>query len=205
MAEDTVALWIAQLSDPDPGKRAAAAEGLRSSALDRCFSGCNDWIRDQDFLKLARPAPVPTAGAEDRHRIFLIVGIAVRPETFGRIHAASGSPRLASVPPDQDAMESELHFGPAGDLDILTTRDPEGSGAIARYLEKYGEGIQQIEVNVRNVEEATQLLRTRFALTPIYPATRAGANGTRVNFFLAPAAGGRKCLIELVEAPQETV
>jgi hypothetical protein len=36
----------------------------------------------------------------------------------------------------------------------------------------------------------------------VYPETRAGANGTRVNFFLAPAAEGRKVLVELVEVPQ---
>jgi hypothetical protein len=35
----------------------------------------------------------------------------------------------------------------------------------------------------------------------VYEATRSGADGTRVNFFLVPAAEGRKVLIELVEKP----
>ena len=39
-----------------------------------------------------------------------------------------------------------------------------------------------------------------FRLTPLYPKTRAGANGTRINFFLVPAPSGKKVLIELVEA-----
>lgn len=123
------------------------------------------------------------------------VGVAVQPENFAKIRAAMGSPRLADVPPDQDAQEFELRFGEAR-LDILTTR---GGGAIERFLEKFGEGIQQIEYPVKDVDRATQLLRERFALKPVYPETRRGANGTRVNFFLVTTPDGRKVLIELVE------
>ena len=93
-----------------------------------------------------------------------------------------------------------MHFETRIELDILTTREPGGKGAIARFLEKFGEGIQQIEVYVRDVGRATGILRSRFGLEPIYPASRAGANGTRINFFLAPAQEGKKVLIELVEA-----
>ena len=53
---------------------------------------------------------------------------------------------------------------------------------------------------MRDVDAATAILRRDFALEPIYPATRAGANGTRVNFFLATGGDGRKILIELVES-----
>ena len=52
---------------------------------------------------------------------------------------------------------------------------------------------------MRDVDRATEILRARFALPPIYPATRAGADGTRVNFFLAAGPDGTKVLIELVE------
>lgn len=192
-----IALWITHLADRDRTKRVAAAEAIRTAAFNRCFSESNHWVRDADFLKLAH------SSADRRHPISFVVGIAVRPETFRQIRAANGSPRLANVPPDQDAMEFELHLG-AEVLDILTTRDPGGSGAIARYVERFGEGIQQVEVSVRNVDQATDLLRSRFGLSPVYPATRPGADGTRVNFFLAPAAGTAKCLIELVEAANET-
>jgi hypothetical protein len=196
MAETAdIAQWIAHLADRDRAKRTAAAEAIRTAAFDRCFSESNDWIRDERFLKVA------LHGAARRQPISFVVGIAVQPETFRRIHAANGSPRLANVPPEQDAMEFELRFG-TGDVDILTTR-PGGSGAIARYLERFGEGIQQVEVNVSNLDGATELLRTRFGLTPIYPASRPGADGTRINFFLAPAAGGAKCLIELVQSDRD--
>jgi methylmalonyl-CoA/ethylmalonyl-CoA epimerase len=128
------------------------------------------------------------------------VGIAVHHETFEIIRAANNSPRLADVPPDQDAQEFELHLEDSIELDILTTRAPGGGGAIARFLEKFGEGIQQVEIYIRDVDRATAILRSRFGLAPIYPATRAGADGTRVNFFLATAQDGKKVLIELVQA-----
>ncbi|MFZ0410917.1 MAG: hypothetical protein WAL51_05345, partial [Candidatus Acidiferrales bacterium] len=86
-------------------------------------------------------------------------------------------------------------------LDILTTRDPGAGGAIARYLVKFSMGIQQIEFRVHSVEAATELLHSRFAVTPIYPAARAGANSTRVNFFLVAAPNSAKVLIELFESP----
>ena len=85
-------------------------------------------------------------------------------------------------------------------IDILTSRDPGGSGAIARYLQKFGAGLQQVELYVRNVDRATEILKSDFGLQPIYPATRAGADGTRINFFLATTPDAKKLLVELVEA-----
>jgi hypothetical protein len=129
----------------------------------------------------------------------MTVGVATLVKTFGKIRAASGNPRLTDVPPDQDAIEFELHFAGGVQLDVLTTKTPGGTGAIARFLEKFGEGIQQIELDVKSVDEATEILRSRFNLAPLYPATRPGADGTRVNFFLASRPDGCKVLIELVE------
>jgi hypothetical protein len=193
-----IARAIRQLADPDLAKRAAAARQLRAVALDRCFGQTNDWIRDPEFLRFTT---APAAEGRDWQRVSFVVGIAVQPETFERIHQANGSPELADVPPEQDAIEFELHFELAGEFDILTSRDPRGPGAIARYLEKFGEGIQQVEVNVTDIDRASRLLRTRFGLASIYPTTQPGADRTRVNFFLVPAAGHTKCLIELVEKP----
>jgi hypothetical protein len=142
---------------------------------------------------------VDTAVKPSSENIPFSVGIAVQPENFQKIRTVNGSPRLAKVPPDQDAMEFELQPDEHEEFDILTTRDPGGPGAIARFLKKFGEGIQQIEINVTSVNRATEILRTRFGVTPVYPEMHAGANGTRVNFFLVPAAPGRRVLIELVE------
>jgi hypothetical protein len=130
------------------------------------------------------------------------VGLAVSPQRFSEIHEACGSPRLAEVPPDQDALEFELHLPGGLSIDVLTTKDPAGDGAIARYLSKFGEGIQQIEYRCKNVERATKILRDIFAVQPVYPAARPGADGTRVNFFLVSSPGANKALIELYEPAQ---
>ncbi len=184
-----IARWIGQLADPDLAQRNAAAAQLYREGASLCSSATSEWMRDSEFRALVRSAEC-------------VVGIAVQPKTFEAIRAANGSPHLADVPPDQDAKEFELHLG-GSSFDILTTREPGGAGAIARYLRKFGEGIQQIEINVSDVDRATELLRARFGREPVYPATRPGADGTRVNFFLVPAQE-KKALIELVEAPTRT-
>jgi hypothetical protein len=127
------------------------------------------------------------------------VGIAVTPEHFPAIREALGNPRLAEVPPDQDAREFEWELDEDARLDILTTKESGGAGAIARFLAKFGEGIQQVEYVVTDANRAAELLRSRFGVQTIYPGTRAGADGTRVNFILASTPGNQKVLIELVE------
>jgi hypothetical protein len=127
------------------------------------------------------------------------VGVAVIRETFEKIREANGSPRLARVPPDQDAEEFEVHFPNGISLDVLTTKDPGGSGAIAKYLAKFGEGVQQVEYRCKNIDRATAILGEEFGVSPVYPATRPGADGTRVNFFLVTSPEERKILIELYE------
>src|ERR1700722_20729970 len=128
------------------------------------------------------------------------IGGTAGPEMFEAIWKANGSPHRANVPPDQDAQEFDLEMDYAVKLDVLTSRDPGGEGAIARYLKKFGAGIQQIELYVRNVDRATDILKSNLGLPPIYPVARAGADDSRVNFFLATTPDGKKLLVELVEA-----
>ncbi len=89
--------------------------------------------------------------------------------------------------------------------DILTTREPGGSGAMAKYLAKIGEGIQQVEYRCANIDRAAQILKEKFQVAPVYPATRAGADGTRVSFFLVASPDGGKVLIELYEGKSSEV
>ena len=84
-------------------------------------------------------------------------------------------------------------------MDILTSRAPGGYGAIAKYLAKFGEGVQQVEFRCLDVDRATEILKEKFGIAPVYPETRAGADGTWVNFFLVAVPGGGKILIELYE------
>jgi hypothetical protein len=181
---------IAGLSSAESASRAAAALEIYNTGRESADVATQLWRNHAEFQELLGAEPVVT------------VGLAVEPSTFAKIRQANGSPRLANVPPDQDAQEFELDFPGHVRLDVLTTRDPGGIGAIARYLTKFGEGIQQVEYRCTDLQCAVDLLQGEFGLTPVYPQPRAGANGTRINFFLVAAPGGGKILIELYEPPK---
>jgi hypothetical protein len=181
---------IQELSAANAATRARAATEIfrRGFVLARIVTA--SWLQDHELADFFRLGP---NGAPKT-----TVGVAVKPATFEKIRTANGAPRLASVPDDQDAEEFELDFPDGVRLDILTTKQPWGGGAIDKFLRKLGEGIQQVEFEAHDVDRATEILRSRFGITPIYPQTRAGADGSRVNFFLVPVTD-RKILIELVE------
>jgi hypothetical protein len=185
-----LAQFIAELSSADTSKKLTAASEIYR--LGRASAGsaiANWWTESELSTLLFGPNPSVT------------VGIAVQRDTFGRIRIANGTPRLAEVPASEDAEEFELHFEPGVSLDILTTREPGGDGAIAKYLAKFGEGLQQVEYRCADVDRATLLLKEKFGVKSVYPATRPGADGTRVNFFLVASPDGGKVLIELYELP----
>lgn len=181
---------VVGLSSADPLPRAAAAAEIYRNGRMLADSGTQAWFNHSELRALLGSEPQIT------------VGLAVEREAFAKIRATNGSPRLAQVPPDQDAEEFELHFPGHIFLDVLTTREPGGSGAIARYLSKFGEGIQQVEYRCTDVDRATAILKQEFGLAPVYPQTRPGADGTRINFFLVPASSVGKVLIELYEPPK---
>jgi TerC family integral membrane protein len=197
---------IARLADNDAMERAWTASSLFGAGLFRVLDSLQDWEQDDEWQKVVVREKFESVPPTVPFGARLTVGIAVMPETFENIRAANGSPPLADAPVDQDVLEFGLEFTESGmsyvHLDILTTRAPGGNGAIASFLEKFGEGIQQVEIDVTDVDRATQILRTRFKIEPIYPATRPGANGTRVNFFLVTARNNQKVLVELVEQPK---
>jgi hypothetical protein len=178
---------ITDLSSGDAIMRAAAATEIYRRGRAPADRAVYTWWNNPEFAALFGANPMVT------------VGLAVRPSTFARIREANGIPPLADVPPDQDAEEFELHFPNDISLDVLTTRETEGQGAIAKYLAEFGEGVQQVEFRCANVDRAAQILNEKFGVPPIYPQTRAGADGTRVNFFLVPVPNAGKVLVELYE------
>jgi hypothetical protein len=188
--DGTLAALIQSLSHADSAMRKNAATEIFQRAVGLAQIATSTWFLDRDlancFLLGETSAPIAT------------VGIALNRANFEKIRTANGTPRFAIVPDDQDAEEYELDFPGGIRLDILTTKYVGAGGAVDKFLQKFGEGIQQIEFETRDVERATEILRTRFGITPIYAQTRAGANGSRINFFLVPAEG-KKVLIELVE------
>ena len=178
---------IGDLSSSDPIMRVAAATEIYRRGRSVADRAVYKWWNNPEFADLLGKDPDVT------------VGVAVRPGTFVRIRQANDFPRLARVPPDQDAEEFELHFPDKISLDVLTSRDPQGQGPIARFLAKFGEGVQQVEFRCTNVDRASAILQERFGVMPVYPATRSGANNTRVNFFLVASPGAGKVLIELYQ------
>jgi len=198
----TIRDLFSHLAAPGESVRQQAAQMLFDLGRALSRETIEHWQQDAEFRSLL---------ITDHDSPRATVGIAVTPELFARIRAANGDPKLANVPPDQDGIEFELRFSrvqpngkdssaPSVRLDILTTQNPAGAGAIAKFLEKFGEGIQQVEYEVSGVESATKILADKFTQKAIYPATRPGADGTRINFFLVSTQGGKKILIELVEA-----
>jgi hypothetical protein len=178
---------IADLSSSDPVMRSAAATEIYRRGRAPADRAVYVWWTNPQFAALFGSNPAVT------------VGLAVKPATFARIREANGSPQLATIPPDQDAEEIELHFPNDISLDVLTTRDPDGSGAVAKFLAKFGEGVQQVEFRCNSVDRATHILWQSFGVQAVYPQTRLGANNTRVNFFLVPSPVSGKVLIELYE------
>ena len=183
-----LATAIGSLSSAEPSARLAGAEEVYRLGRATAGSAIAEWWSESELSALLL-GPNPE----------ITVGLALQRDIFGRIRIANGTPRLADVPADLDAEEFELHFEKGVSLDILTTREPGGSGAIAKYLAKFGEGVQQVEYRCANVDRATQILKDKFGIDPVYPATRQGADGTRINFFLLKSPDGGKVLIELYE------
>lgn len=191
----SLARLIDRLSAHAKATREEAAREIFTIGFARATECVSGWLADPEIANCFVFGGQGTGPGFPR----TTVGIAVEPGRFAQIRAANGSPRLADVPSDLDAEEFEIRVGDTVSLDVLTTRDSEADGAIARFLRKYGEGIQQVELSVRSVDRATQMLRERFGLAPVYPQARLGANSTRVNFFLVSAPESGKLLVELVE------
>jgi len=180
---------IAGLCAAEAPERESAAAEIFAAGLAAAKHAAESWRSDPELSGLLLGAKPEST-----------VGLAVQRETFSKIRTAHSVSRLADVPSDQDAEEFELHFANGVSLDILTSRAPGGDGAIARYLGKFGEGVQQVEFRCTNVDRATEILKEKFGVSAVYPETRPGADGTRVNFFLMPVPGGGKVLIELYES-----
>jgi hypothetical protein len=174
-----------------------AARDIYATGVALCEPALAEWRTDREFDELLVRAPHEFSPWRT------VIGIAVKPATFDAIRKANGSPPLANVPPDQEAREFEIRCPEGTEIDVLTTRDGSNAGPIGKFVEKFGEGIQQVEIYVLDVDRATAILHSRFGVISIYPKARAGADDTRINFFLAKGSGDKKVLIELVEAKSE--
>jgi methylmalonyl-CoA/ethylmalonyl-CoA epimerase len=70
---------------------------------------------------------------------------------------------------------------------------------IGRFLERSGEGIQQLAYGVEDIEATCATLRER-GVRLLYDEPRRGTAGSRINFIHPKDAGG--VLVELVQAAE---
>ncbi|GAA1727296.1 methylmalonyl-CoA epimerase [Aeromicrobium alkaliterrae] len=126
------------------------------------------------------------------------VGIAV-PDLDAAIAFYSSTFGLESVHEEtneeQGVREAMLAVGDSGScIQLLAPLSPEST--IAKFLDKNGQGIQQLAYRVVDVEAVAATLRDR-GVRLLYDAPKKGTGGSRVNFVHPKDAGG--VLVELVE------
>jgi methylmalonyl-CoA/ethylmalonyl-CoA epimerase len=94
---------------------------------------------------------------------------------------------------EQGVEEAMIGIGDSC-IQLLSALSPDS--AIGRFLDRNGEGIQQVAFRVTDVDDASQRLRAA-GVRLLYDAPRRGTAGSRINFVHPKDAGG--VLIELVE------
>jgi methylmalonyl-CoA/ethylmalonyl-CoA epimerase len=120
----------------------------------------------------------------------LDAAIAFYERTFG-VHVVH-----QEVNEEQGVREAMLAVGDSGScIQLLAPLTPEST--IAKFLERSGEGIQQVAYGVDDIDAASAELRER-GVRLLYDEARRGTAGSRVNFVHPKDAGG--VLVELVEA-----
>jgi methylmalonyl-CoA/ethylmalonyl-CoA epimerase len=96
---------------------------------------------------------------------------------------------------EQGVREAMLAVGDSDQrIQLLAPLDAESP--IATFLERHGQGIQQLAYRVAGIETACETLRAR-GLRLLYDEPRRGTAGSRINFVHPRDAGG--VLVELVE------
>lgn len=97
---------------------------------------------------------------------------------------------------EQGVREAMLAVGESGSfIQLLAPLSPDSP--IGRFLERSGEGVQQVAYAVDDVAAAAAHLRAQ-GLRLLYDEPRRGTAGTLVNFVHPKDAGG--VLVELVQA-----
>jgi methylmalonyl-CoA/ethylmalonyl-CoA epimerase len=97
---------------------------------------------------------------------------------------------------DQGVTEAVLGVGD-GETHVQLIAPLTPHSPLARFLDKRGEGVQQIAYAVSDIGAASDGLRAR-GVELLYDSPRRGTGGTLINFCHPKSAGG--VLVELVEA-----
>ena len=95
-----------------------------------------------------------------------------------------------------EAQKVKTAFIPCGDSELELLESTADDGAVARFIEKNGEGIQHIALQVDDIEQALEELREK-GVRLIDETPRIGAGGARIAFVHPKSTGG--VLLELCE------
>jgi methylmalonyl-CoA/ethylmalonyl-CoA epimerase len=100
---------------------------------------------------------------------------------------------------EQGVREAMLAVGDSGScIQLLAPLTP--TSTIAKFLERNGQGLQQLAYRVTDVDAACEALRAA-GLRLLYDEPRRGTASSRINFVHPKDAGG--VLVELVEPASE--
>ncbi|MGJ9414183.1 methylmalonyl-CoA epimerase [Aeromicrobium sp. CF4.19] len=126
------------------------------------------------------------------------VGIAV-PDLDAALELYSSTFGLESVHEEvneeQGVREAMLAVGNSGSCIQLLAPLSEDS-TIAKFLDRNGQGMQQLAYRVTDIDAVSAILRER-GVRLLYPEPKRGTSDSRVNFVHPKDAGG--VLVELVE------
>ncbi len=97
-----------------------------------------------------------------------------------------------------DWMDLEVAFVPIGRTNIELVQSTAEGGVMRKYIEKRGEGIHHIALEVDDVTAATEELKAR-GVRLVHDVPQKGAHGALINFLHPKETHG--VFIELVEYP----
>ncbi len=92
--------------------------------------------------------------------------------------------------------DNKVAFVPLGDTAVELLQSVKPDGAIARHIEKRGEGIHHIALEVDNIEKALEELKAK-GVVLIDEKPRRGAHNSKIAFLHPKSTYG--ALVELVE------
>lgn len=124
------------------------------------------------------------------------IGIAVKSsDQAGKFYAEALGLGVA----EKEVVEEqkvEVTFIPVGDSEVELLESTSPDGPIAKFIDRYGEGIQHICFRVENIEEALAELKEK-GIRLIDEKPREGAGGAKIVFLHPKSTFG--VLVELSE------
>lgn len=90
----------------------------------------------------------------------------------------------------------KIAFIPTGDVNLELVQATSDDSAIAKFIEKKGEGVHHIALKVDNIDDALKRLKEK-NIEFIDPIPRKGAHGSKIAFLNPKSTHG--VLLELVE------